>query len=153
MKLVIAAVAAALIWIWNMKKRDEARMVLARTLYGEARGEGRTGMVAVANVIMNRTVLGGWFGSGVIGVAKKPWQFSAWNANDPNRSVIENLKPNQGNAVFDMAYEIANSAIAGNLLDVTDGATHYHADYVSPDWAESLTFTGQLGRHLFYREA
>lgn len=33
--------------------------VVARTIWGEARGEGANGMQAVANVIMNRTARGG----------------------------------------------------------------------------------------------
>jgi hypothetical protein len=30
-------------------------------------------------------------------------------------------------------------------------ATHYHADYVLPYWADSLDKTVQVGRHIFYR--
>jgi len=30
-------------------------------------------------------------------------------------------------------------------------ATHYHADYVLPYWADSLDKTVQIGRHIFYR--
>ena len=42
---------------------------MARTIYGEARGEGQAGMIAVANVILNRFSL--WekhphFGNGTI---------------------------------------------------------------------------------------
>ena len=38
-----------------------------------------------------------------------------------------------------------------NLLDITDGATHYHADYVSPAWKKSKTKTTEIGDHIFYR--
>ena len=33
----------------------------------------------------------------------------------------------------------------------TMGATHYHADYVQPSWAETKTKTMKVGRHIFYR--
>ena len=36
---------------------------LARTIWGEARGEGSAGMQAVANVVMNRAAIGGWWGN------------------------------------------------------------------------------------------
>ena len=39
---------------------------LARTLWGEARGEGRAGMQAVANVIRNRAARPGWWGRSVV---------------------------------------------------------------------------------------
>ena len=32
-----------------------------------------------------------------------------------------------------------------NLLDITDGATHYHADYVSPEWKKTKTKTTEIG--------
>ena len=38
-----------------------------------------------------------------------------------------------------------------NLLDITDGATHYHADYVQPAWRKSKTKTVEIGDHIFYR--
>ena len=36
-------------------------------------------------------------------------------------------------------------------LDVTEGATHYHATYVNPDWAKTKTLITQVGDHIFYR--
>ncbi len=30
-------------------------------------------------------------------------------------------------------------------------ATHYHADYVLPYWADSLAKQVQIGHHIFYR--
>jgi len=36
-------------------------------------------------------------------------------------------------------------------LDVTDGATHYHADYVEPAWAKTKTKTIEIEDHIFYR--
>lgn len=135
---------------------NEAQLVLAQTMWGEARGEGDEGMRAVANVVMNRTALGGWWGDEVIAVCKKPWQFSAWNANDPNRPRMEKLRPGGSDAeqaAFERAYVIAGRAIAGDLPDVTGGATHYHAPSVNPAWASSLTYIGKIGAHTFYREA
>ena len=36
-------------------------------------------------------------------------------------------------------------------LGITEGATHYHATYVSPRWAKSLQLVGRIGAHIFYR--
>ena len=63
--------------------------VLARTIWGEARGEGKEGMEAVASVILNRTEIakrldGYWWGNTIIQVCQKPYQFSCWNKLDPN---------------------------------------------------------------------
>jgi len=39
----------------------------------------------------------------------------------------------------------------GKLDDMTQGSTHYHADYVYPEWREQKTKMLQIGNHIFYR--
>lgn len=125
---------------------DDQEMYLARTIYGEARGESQNGQIAVANVVMNRVKKGGWYGASVKDVVLKPYQFSCWNANDPNRSIILAATPAQ----LAGQLAIAKRAIAGNLPDITNGATNYHAKSVTPYWAASMTKTATIGNHIFY---
>jgi len=129
---------------------SEAQLVLAQTMYGEARGEGPAGMGAVASVIMNRVRSSvAWWGNTVIEVCKAPWQFSAWNANDPNREMIESMRPGD-NATFDVAYQMAGDAIAGDLFDLTGGATHYYnPQYANPDWGDQMANVIRIGNHKF----
>lgn len=119
---------------------------LARTIYGEARGEGIKGMQAVANVVMNRVKAASWYGASVKDVCLKPKQFSCWNEGDPNRAVILAAT----DAQLATARSIAEQAIAGTLPDITGGATHYHAKSVNPYWATSMTKTATIGNHVFY---
>ena len=125
---------------------DDQADYLARTIYGEARGEGVKGMQAVANVVMNRVKAGGWYGASVKDVVLKPKQFSCWNENDPNRAII--LAAND--AQLAQARSIAEQAIAGTLPDITGGATNYHAKSITPYWAASMTKTATIGNHVFY---
>ena len=120
---------------------------MARTLYGEARGEGARGMQAVANVIMNRVKQGGWYGASIKDVVLKPYQFSCWNENDVNRTIILNAN----SAQLATARSIAKRVISGELPDITGGATHYHAKSITPYWASSLTKTATIGNHVFYK--
>ncbi len=39
----------------------------------------------------------------------------------------------------------------GDVTDITLGATHYHAHYVRPYWADKLEYTVTYGSHLFYK--
>ena len=39
----------------------------------------------------------------------------------------------------------------GDATDITLGATHYHANYVRPYWADKLKYTVTYGSHLFYK--
>lgn len=131
---------------------------LARTIWAEARGEGVAGMEAVAAVIMNRVKadLGNdkkpdWWGEGVEGVCKKPWQFSCWNMDDPNRDKL--LSVSDRDPWFRTAQEVAKRALDGSLADPTKGATHYLVDRLADvtSWSKGKEPVAKIGRHLFYR--
>lgn len=123
--------------------------VLARTLWGEARGEGAQGMRAVACVVMNRVKAPGWWGRDVQGVCRKPFQFSCWNSNDPNREKLLAVTEDDGH--FALARLIAEQAIRGEVADFTGGATHYFAKGATiPFWARGMKPCAVIGRHLFF---
>lgn len=131
--------------------------ILARTIWGEARGEGRTGMTAVANVVMNRyyqakssRALARRFGSTVREVCLKKNQFSCWNSNDPNRPLM--LKVNMNDAAFRMAIDIATAAVLGKLNDVTSGSDHYHTTAIRPSWTQGKVAAVVIGTHKFYND-
>lgn len=133
---------------------DDDIDILARTVYGEARGEGYRGMQAVANVVMNRVALADQhphFGDGSPAAAcKAPWQFSCWNPNDPNLTKIESVTSED--TVFAQAFQIANDAIKGLMSDITFGATFYYVkSSPTPNWAEGQTPCQIIGKHLFYK--
>lgn len=132
--------------------------ILARTLWGEARNQGLDGMAAVANCVMNRVQIDlhndgkpDWWGEGVTDVCQKPWQFSCWNANDPNRAKL--LAVTAADPYYRDALVIASAAVAGQLRDRTGGATHYYAPKVvgAPTWVAKGTYTAKVGDQLFYR--
>ena len=127
--------------------------VLARTLWGEARGEGAQGMEAVANVILNREKIARakgkfWWGNNIIQICQKPYQFSCWNRSDPNFRKLQEV--DGSDLYFATAFRIANRAVLGVLDDITLGATHYHADYITPYWAKGKEPIAIIGSHKFY---
>lgn len=129
--------------------QEEAIDTLARTLWGEARGEGPRGMEAVACVVMNRvTCAVSHFGASVTDVCQKPAQFSCWNASDSNRARL--LAVTTADTDFAQSLAIAARAVDGALADFTAGATHYHTRAVRPGWAAGKTPCFELGDHLFY---
>lgn len=128
--------------------------VLARTIWGEARGEGTFGMEAVASVIVNRVAVAEhrgqyWWGNNIISVCQKPYQFSCWNRSDPNYRKLQEVT--EANIHYATAVRIARRALAGALPDRTGGATHYHARSIAPNWARGQTPTAVIGNHIFYQ--
>lgn len=106
---------------------DNDTEILARTIYGEARGETSAGKQAVASVIMNRFHAGTYPGAGTIaGICRAPNQFSCWNTNDPNYPIVTSANIN--NSTFHECISIAQQAIAGTLPDNTEGATFYETN-------------------------
>lgn len=127
---------------------------LARTLWGEARGEGAKGMRAVAHVIRNRVALarakgGSWWGRDIISVCRKPYQFSCWNGDDVNRDRL--MKAGENDPVFRLACAVAVRAVRSlDVFDITYGATHYHRYDIAPKWAKGRVPTVRIGAHVFY---
>lgn len=125
--------------------------VLARTLWGEARNQTDGGIKAVACVILNRAKDPGWWGKDILSVCLKPYQFSCWNANDPNLPKMKAVTAEDKG--FAKCLQIAHLAVGGALIDITYGATHYYARHMKkpPKWAIGEKPTATIGDHIFYK--
>ena len=118
---------------------NEDEKVVAQTILMEALGEGFRGMVAVGEVIRNRTRL---FMKDPEAVCLMPKQFSCWNDEARARAFLEKYRD---------YYFIALAAwFESQNSDLTDGATDYHANYVHPYWADAYRAVACLGKHIFY---
>jgi spore germination cell wall hydrolase CwlJ-like protein len=139
-----------------MTATEKDRDVLARTLWGEARGESLVGQIAVAWTIRNRVNDGkakSWWGEGYAGVCQKPYQFSCWNKNDPNYPYLSGAKTIPFRE-FAQAQIAADQVMAGKVPDPTGGATHYYATTMpkAPVWVKGAKETLRLGLHVFFKD-
>jgi N-acetylmuramoyl-L-alanine amidase len=126
---------------------------LARTIWGEARGEGVTGMGAVAAVIVNRARHPRWWGHDIANVCRTPLQFDCWNTGDPNRPKLEAVTA--ADPQFSVAQHIAAEAVHGTLADPTGGATSYYDNSLTtpPYWARGRQPCATIGRLIFFKDA
>lgn len=124
--------------------------IIARTLWGEARGEGIRGMTAVASVIVNRLKANQWKGNGNLrNVCLQREQFSCWNMDDPNRS--ECLLVNDDDDQYCDALLIAQNTFIGSLKDITNGAHYYFVNGIAwPTWAMGRQPCAYIGKHIFF---
>ena len=127
---------------------------MALTMWGEARGSGEEGMRAVGHVIDNRRRAGGRF---VTDTVSEAYQFSCWNAGDPNLRAMQTIDdlPRSGEAwrMWQSARRIAGEIMSGRSQDPTVGALFYHATYVSPRWSRGVPPVAQIGNHVFFLAA
>lgn len=122
--------------------------IMARTLYGEARGESAEGKAGVGWVIRHRADRPAW-PAGIAAVCQQPYQFSCWNPGDPNLEQLQSVTTE--NPIFAECVQIANQVISGAIPDPTNGADHYYANYIAPpSWAQGETPVAQIGVHLFF---
>lgn len=119
---------------------------MARTIWGEARGEPWAGKLAVAHVIKNRADRGGWWGGTVYAVCHKAKQFSCWDdQGDGCRAVRLELDRN-----FRECYAAAAHVLHGGHRDNTNGSTHYHTNSVWPRWSEGKEPAVVIENHKFF---
>ncbi|MFP4121328.1 SBBP repeat-containing protein [Coleofasciculus sp.] len=134
---------------------DQEIDTLARTIWGEARGESDLGKQAVGWVIRNRASRSPQYGwsSKISEVCKQPKQFSCWNDSDPNYQKL--LTITGKDLIFGKCLEIARKVINGEVPDPTNGADHYYAytDIPEPNWAVGKNPTKTIGNHRFYKLA
>ncbi len=138
-----------------MTVTEKDRDVFARTLWGEARGESLAGLQACAWTIRNRVFDGkakSWWGEGYAGVCQKAWQFSCWNASDPNAPFLTGAKPIPAGE-YKHALAVAMEVMAGVVPDPTDGATHYYATSMPkpPTWVKGAKRSLKFDQHIFFK--
>ena len=128
--------------------RDRALTCLTQAVYYEAAGEGTDGERAVAQVVINRMRHPGYPAS-ICGVVYQGAQSGSGCqfTFTCNGSLLRPPAPD----LWTRARKVAQDALSGKVFAPVGHATHYHADYVLPYWADSLDKTVQIGRHIFYR--
>lgn len=121
---------------------------LAEAIYFEARGEPEEGQAAVAQVVLNR-VSSGLYPSTICGVVfqnRSHYHGCQFSFACEGRS----LRVTEPEA-WAMATHVADEVTAGRTYVADVGAaTHYHADYVRPEWSHRLKRLDVIGHHIFY---
>lgn len=117
---------------------------LALAVWREARGESPLGQLLVAQTIENRVTDARWPDT-YVGVMTQPWQFSAFNAGDPNALLF----PAETDAAWPGCVAVAQA-----VLDAPKPFTlsnHYHTTGVAPKWKDDTKIVAREGAHVFYR--
>ncbi|HEX8126404.1 MAG TPA: cell wall hydrolase [Allosphingosinicella sp.] len=136
--------------VGKRSERDVAASLqcLTAAVYYEARSESFEGQRAVAQVVLNR-VRHPAFPKSVCGVV---YQGSTRRTGCQFSFTCDgSLRAGRDQASWARARRVAGAALAGSVYGPVGHATHYHASYVQPWWAASLTRAVTVGTHIFYR--
>ena len=132
---------------------------MALNIYFESAIEPLAGKIAVSQVVLNR-VQQDRYPSTVCEVIKEGPTYKNWKGN------IYPLKdrcqfswwcdgksdtPTPGR-VWENSKKVAKLVMTNNrMVDITEGSTYYHAEYVNPRWASRMNKIGRIGAHYFYK--
>ena len=147
---------------------------MAKNIYFESRSDNMAGQFAVADVVLNR-VKDKRYPNTVCeviydGPIKEKWK-TKQNPDlpDSKREYVplrhkcqfswycdgkKDTIPRYDNDAWERAQLVAGYILySGEYLGITEGATHYHATYVSPNWRHDrgMQLVGRIGSHIFYR--
>ena len=149
---------------------DRQAVCLANNMYHEARSQGLAGQLAVSLVVLNR-VKDDRYPNTICevvhqGPIRESWKTKGKNVPDSERTYYpirhrcqfswycdgKDDTPHEP-TTYGALYEMAADLVYGDItvVDITEGATHYHADYVFPAWRKTKTRTIEIEDHIFYR--
>jgi len=134
----------------NARTASEVRC-LATAIYFEARGEAQKGQIAVAQVVLNR-LKNPAYPNTICGVVYQ-------NKNKRNRCQFSFACDGITDRITDKRSWAASQVLARRVLNddrtlymaSVGASTHYHATYVRPRWARTMTKMEKIGRHVFYK--
>jgi N-acetylmuramoyl-L-alanine amidase len=125
----------------------EEQHCLALALYWEARGEGRSGMVAVGWTILNRVDSRDFPATPceVVfqGGEQPPCEFSWWCDGKSDR-------PRERRS-WHLALLIAAELLLDPPPDPTGGSLYYHSTSIRSSWHRQRVRTARISQHVFYR--
>lgn len=146
----------------NFFPENTPEYCLAMNIYHESRGSNRADKVAVADVVLNR-VNSDRFPNTICDVVTQA-KWSKWHLEEKGKKVpLRNQcqfswfcdgksdDPKNDDAWVEAQYIAYQMIELEHFVGITEGATHYHATYVSPKWAKDFTLIGRIGEHIFYR--
>lgn len=153
---------------FNTLPNESATTCMAKNMYHEAKSQSLAGQLAVGLVVLNRVKSKNWPNDVCKVIYQGPVRESWKTKKDPSlKSHEREYYPIRHRCqfswycdgfrdsikeptVYAKIYKYANKLIGNQIFDFTNGSTHYHATYVSPDWS-NLKVVTVIDDHIFYK--
>jgi len=141
--------------------QNQQVICMAKNIYFEAAVESTAGKLAVAQVTLNR-VNSTWYPNTVCEVVYDGLHYT--HSSGKKMPVRDRCQfswycdgkddvPPEGR-LWRSAFSLAQYVLKDNegLPDITDGALHYHAKYITaPSWTRMKKVTASIDQHIFYK--
>ena len=146
---------------YNWRYGSKQKQCMAKNIFFEAADQSTAGKLAVGNVVMNRVKSSKWPNT-ICEVIEQGPRYYSDNSKQwiPKRNRCQfswycdgkSDIPREGKAWLE-SQKMSDYIISiSNILDITDGATYYHADWIDiPRWSYNKKNTTTIDEHIFYR--
>ena len=138
----------------------EELQCLVQNGYFEARSDGYASVLAVTMVVLNR-VNDSRYPNNICDVVYQGPTYINWKGNKMpvrHKCQFSWYCDGKSDIMYDEKLKVLVEIMVfealslwQNNIDITEGATHYHANYVYPKWAHQLAYTTQIGTHKYYK--
>ena len=120
-------------------EKDSDKVLLARMLFGEARGCSYDEKIAVGYSVLNRVDDGKkWNGESVGGVVLCPWQYSCFNKNDVNLPKIKSPEKYDKES-WQECLKASGDVLNDEYPELNKGQTHYfNPNRANPKWTSKF---------------
>ena len=131
---------------------------MAKNIYFEAAVESTAGQLAVAQVTLNRVKSKHYPNSVCEVVYEGPKDANGFPKRDRCQFSWycdgKGDEPKNKGKLWNTSHSLAKYVLTRqrDLIDITDGATHYYATYIdAPRWARQKRITTSIDQHIFFR--
>jgi len=127
---------------------------MAENIYYEAGNQSYVGKLAVGQVVINRTRANGYPNT-ICGVIYDGSQNTKTSTCQFSWTCADRLNIDKGGSMWAQSMKAASELLfkQDTIVDITEGATNYHADYVKPPWAKTLRLVTKIDNHIFYKHS
>ena len=146
--------------------KDSDGVLLARMIFGEARDCSYLERAAVGCTAVTRANdRKNWNGETIRQAILKPWQYSCFNENDPNKNVLMNPESYDAKSFYE-CLDVSKKILDGKVEDPSKITHYFNPKLGRPKWAreKNIRVLGKIevgrtkrnkpiySRHVFCRE-
>lgn len=128
----------------SIRSSKYENILAALTIYKEAGSDGFESMLAVAEVIKNRTRSQFRSNGSVASTILRPKQFSCWNSRTPNLSEYNQVKMRDSMRAWILVLQ-------GVSIVGPDVMHYFNPRTASPSWSKWYVQSHEIGSHVYLR--
>ena len=124
-------------------------LILALTIWFEARGEGSQGMRFVADTIYNRA---SGNPTAMLSVVLKPRQYSCWDSRDPESADVPTQTGEVERNAWAQCVSLSKAMLSGSYQPFTPATHYWKRGFEAKAWQFEMEIVVEYKNHIFAKK-